>query len=174
MHQQETTPESEDGIGEPSEQWREYQGAPTGTEIECEGWRQEAALRLSITTSTPRWPKSPRTSWSMGVTGRAARSWDAYDVILAELRELGDEETLLVQSGKPVGRFETHEMAPKVLIANSNLVGKWDGWEHFHELEAEGRVMYGQMTAGSWAYIGTQGIIQDYSECFGRSRPTTA
>ena len=95
-------------------------------------------------------------------------------MILAELRELGDEETLLVQSGKPVGRFETHEMASRVLIANSNLVGKWDGWEHFHELEAEGRVMYGQMTAGSWAYIGTQGIIQDYSECFGRSRPTTA
>jgi urocanate hydratase len=95
-----------------------------------------------------------------GGTGRAARSWDAYDAIVAELRELGDTETLLVQSGKPVGRFETHELAPRVLIANSNLVGKWDDWEHFHELEAKGLIMYGQMTAGSWAYIGTQGIIQ--------------
>jgi urocanate hydratase len=95
-----------------------------------------------------------------GGTGRAARSWDAYDAIVAELRELGDEETLLVQSGKPVGRFETHELAPRVLVANSNLVGKWDNWEHFHELEAKGLIMYGQMTAGSWAYIGTQGIIQ--------------
>jgi urocanate hydratase len=95
-----------------------------------------------------------------GGTGRAARSWDAYDGILEQLRELGDEETLLVQSGKPVGVFETHEQAPRVLIANSNLVGKWDNWEHFHELEARGLIMYGQMTAGSWAYIGTQGIIQ--------------
>ena len=95
-----------------------------------------------------------------GGTGRAARSWDAYDAILAELRELADDETLLVQSGKPVGRFTTHEMAPRVLIANSNLVGKWDNWDHFHELEAKGLVMYGQMTAGSWAYIGTQGIVQ--------------
>ena len=95
-----------------------------------------------------------------GGTGRAARSWDAYDAILAELRELADDETLLVQSGKPVGVFRTHERAPRVLIANSNLVGKWDDWEHFHELEAEGKTMYGQMTAGSWAYIGTQGILQ--------------
>jgi urocanate hydratase len=95
-----------------------------------------------------------------GGAGRAARSWDAYDAILSELRDLGDEETLLIQSGKPVGRFPTHERAPRVLIANSNLVGNWDDWEHFHELEAEGKIMYGQMTAGSWAYIGTQGILQ--------------
>jgi urocanate hydratase len=95
-----------------------------------------------------------------GGTGRAARSWDDYDVIVEELRELGDEETLLVQSGRAVGRFETHERAPRVLIANSNLVGNWDDWETFHELEAKGLIMYGQMTAGSWAYIGTQGILQ--------------
>ncbi len=95
-----------------------------------------------------------------GGTGRAARSWDAYDTIVDELRELGDTETLFVQIGKPVGRFTTHERAPRVLIANSNLVGKWDDWDHFHELEAEGKIMYGQMTAGSWAYIGTQGILQ--------------
>jgi urocanate hydratase len=99
-----------------------------------------------------------------GGTGRAARSEDAYDAIVEKLRELGDEETLLVQSGKPVGRFEIHEKAPRVLIANSNLVGKWDDWEHFHELEAESLITYGQMTAGSWAYIGTQGILQGTCE----------
>jgi urocanate hydratase len=160
MSRQETAPEHEDGIGEPSEQWREYQGAPTGTEIECNGWRQEAALRMLNNNLDPEVAEDPEDLVVYGGTGRAARSWDAYDAILAELRELGDEETLLVQSGKPVGRFETHEQAPRVLIANSNLVGKWDFWEHFHELEAEGKIMYGQMTAGSWAYIGTQGILQ--------------
>jgi urocanate hydratase len=156
------TPEQagDSGIGEPSEQWREYQGAPTGTDIECEGWRQEAALRMLNNNLDPEVGEDPENLVVYGGTGRAARSWDAYDAILAELRELGDTETLLVQSGKPVGRFETHELAPRVLIANSNLVGKWDDWEHFHELEAKGLVMYGQMTAGSWAYIGTQGIIQ--------------
>jgi urocanate hydratase len=147
-------------VGEPSEEWRGYQGAPTGTEIECEGWRQEAALRLLNNNLDPEVAEKPEELVVYGGTGRAARSWDAYDAILAELRELGDAETLLVQSGKPVGVFETHERAPRVLIANSNLVGKWDNWEHFHELEAEGKIMYGQMTAGSWAYIGTQGIIQ--------------
>jgi urocanate hydratase len=147
-------------VGEPSEEWRGYQGAPTGTEIECEGWRQEAALRLLNNNLDPEVAEKPEELVVYGGTGRAARSWDAYDAILAELRELGDAETLLVQSGKPVGVFETHERAPRVLIANSNLVGKWDDWEHFHELEAEGKIMYGQMTAGSWAYIGTQGIIQ--------------
>ncbi|WP_255151061.1 urocanate hydratase [Halorarius halobius] len=151
---------TEDRIGEPSEQWREYQGAPTGTDIECEGWRQEAALRMLNNNLDPEVGEDPENLVVYGGTGRAARSWDAYDAILAELRELGDDETLLVQSGKPVGRFRTHERAPRVLIANSNLVGKWDNWEHFHELEAEGKIMYGQMTAGSWAYIGTQGIIQ--------------
>ena len=151
---------SDTGIGEPSAQWREYQGAPTGTDIECEGWRQEAALRMLNNNLDPEVAERPEDLVVYGGTGRAARSWDAYDAILDELRELGDEETLLVQSGKPVGRFETHERAPRVLIANSNLVGKWDDWEHFHELEAEGKIMYGQMTAGSWAYIGTQGILQ--------------
>src|SRR6056297_1538385 len=153
-------PRTEDRIGEPSEQWREYQGAPTGTDIECEGWRQEAALRMLNNNLDPEVAEKPEELVVYGGTGRAARSWDAYDAILAELRELDDDETLLVQSGKPVGRFQTHEKAPRVLIANSNLVGKWDDWEHFHELEAEGLIMYGQMTAGSWAYIGTQGIIQ--------------
>ncbi|GAA0463258.1 urocanate hydratase [Halococcus dombrowskii] len=159
MSEQEPAPD-EIGIGEPSAQWREYQGAPTGTDIECEGWRQEAALRMLNNNLDPEVAEKPEDLVVYGGTGRAARSWDAYDAILAELRELGDEETLLVQSGKPVGRFPTHERAPRVLIANSNLVGKWDSWEHFHELEAEGKIMYGQMTAGSWAYIGTQGILQ--------------
>ncbi|MDG5820989.1 urocanate hydratase [Natronococcus sp. A-GB7] len=148
------------GDAPPSDQWQEYQGAPTGTDLECAGWRQEAAFRMLNNNLDPDVAERPEDLVVYGGTGRAARSWDAYDAICAELRELGDEETLLVQSGKPVGRFETHERAPRVLIANSNLVGNWDNWEHFHELEAEGKIMYGQMTAGSWAYIGTQGIIQ--------------
>ncbi|MEF8757304.1 MAG: urocanate hydratase [Halobacteriales archaeon] len=152
--------EEEFSVGEPSEQWYEYQGAPTGTDIECEGWRQEAALRMLNNNLDPEVGEDPENLVVYGGTGRAARSWDAYDAIMDELRHLGNEETLLVQSGKPVGKFETHEMAPRVLIANSNLVGKWDNWDHFHELEAQGKIMYGQMTAGSWAYIGTQGIIQ--------------
>jgi len=160
MGTQQTAADVEDRIGEPSDQWQEYQGAPTGTDIECEGWRQEAALRMLNNNLDPEVGEDPENLVVYGGTGRAARSWDAYDAILAELRELGNTETLLVQSGKPVGRFETHEKAPRVLIANSNLVGKWDNWKHFHELEAEGKIMYGQMTAGSWAYIGTQGIIQ--------------
>ena len=159
MNEQESAA-AEPGVGEPSAQWREYQGAPTGTDIECEGWRQEAALRMLNNNLDPEVAERPEDLVVYGGTGRAARSWDAYDAILDELRGLGDEETLLVQSGKPVGRFETHERAPRVLIANSNLVGRWDDWEQFHELEAEGEIMYGQMTAGSWAYIGTQGIIQ--------------
>ncbi|SFL27367.1 urocanate hydratase [Halogranum rubrum] len=149
-----------DRFGTPSPEWRRYQGAPTGTDIECKGWRQEAALRMLNNNLDPDVAEDPENLVVYGGTGRAARSWDAYDAILGELRELDDDETLLVQSGKPVGRFTTHERAPRVLIANSNLVGKWDNWEHFHELEAEGKIMYGQMTAGSWAYIGTQGILQ--------------
>jgi len=149
-----------DGVGDPSETWREYRGARTGTDPECEGWRQEAALRLLNNNLDPEVAEDPENLVVYGGTGRAARSWDAYDAIVEELRELPDDETLLVQSGKPVGRFRTHERAPRVLIANSNLVGRWDNWEHFHELEAEGKIMYGQMTAGSWAYIGTQGILQ--------------
>ncbi|MFD1645883.1 urocanate hydratase [Haloarchaeobius litoreus] len=160
MQQHDDGDEGGHDVGEPSEQWREYQGAPTGTDIECEGWRQEAALRMLNNNLDPEVAEKPEELVVYGGTGRAARSWDAYDAILAELRELGDDETLLVQSGKPVGVFQTREESPRVLIANSNLVGRWDSWEHFHELEAKGLIMYGQMTAGSWAYIGTQGIIQ--------------
>ncbi len=148
------------GVGDPSETYREYRGAPTGTDIECEGWRQEAALRMLNNNLDPEVAEDPENLVVYGGSGQAARSWDAYDAIVAELRELADDETLLVQSGKPVGVFQTHERSPRVLIANSNLVGRWDDWEHFHELEAEGKIMYGQMTAGSWAYIGTQGILQ--------------
>ena len=153
-------PDADFEVGAPSPEWEAYRGAPTGTDIECEGWRQEAALRMLNNNLDPEVAEKPEDLVVYGGTGRAARSWDAYDGILDELRDLGDTETLLVQSGKPVGVFETHERAPRVLIANSNLVGKWDNWEHFHELEADGKIMYGQMTAGSWAYIGTQGIIQ--------------
>ncbi|WP_135363978.1 urocanate hydratase [Halosimplex halophilum] len=147
-------------VGEPSDRWRADPGASTGTDIECEGWRQEAALRMLDNNLDPEVAERPEDLVVYGGTGRAARSWDAYDAIVGELHDLGETETLLVQSGKPVGRFETHERAPRVLIANSNLVGRWDTWEHFHELEAKGLIMYGQMTAGSWAYIGTQGIVQ--------------
>jgi urocanate hydratase len=154
------SPSTADRIGDPSEVWRSYMGARTGTDLECRGWRQEAALRMLNNNLDPAVGERPEDLVVYGGTGRAARSWDAYDAIVRELRELADDETLLVQSGKPVGRFTTHERAPRVLIANSNLVGKWDDWEHFHELEAKGLIMYGQMTAGSWAYIGTQGIIQ--------------
>jgi urocanate hydratase len=146
--------------GEPSEQWRDYRGAPTGTDIECGNWQAEAALRLLNNNLDPEVAERPEDLVVYGGTGRAARSWDAYDAVLEELRTIDEAETLLVQSGKPVGRFETGADAPQVLIANSNLVGRWDTWEQFHELEAEGKIMYGQMTAGSWAYIGTQGIIQ--------------
>jgi urocanate hydratase len=152
--------ESATEMGEPSPVWREYQGASTGTDIECEGWRQEAALRMLNNNLDPEVAEKPEELVVYGGTGRAARSWEDYETIVEELRELGDDETLLVQSGHPVGRFQTHERAPRVLIANSNLVGNWDNWEHFHELEAQGKIMYGQMTAGSWAYIGTQGILQ--------------
>ncbi|SDY61443.1 urocanate hydratase [Halopenitus persicus] len=145
---------------EPSERWQTLKGAPEGTELNAKGWQQEAAYRLLNNNLDPEVGEAPEDLVVYGGSGRAARSWDAYDAISEELLDLEDDETLLVQSGKPVGRFQTHEHAPRVLIANSNLVGKWDGWEHFHELEDEGLMMYGQMTAGSWAYIGTQGIIQ--------------
>ncbi len=141
--------------------------APRGSEMSCRGWIQEAALRMLMNNLDPEVAERPDDLVVYGGTGRAARSWEAFDAIVASLRSLGNDETLLVQSGKPVGVFKTHEDAPRVLIANANLVGRWADWENFRELEAKGLIMYGQMTAGSWIYIGTQGILQGTYETFG-------
>jgi len=141
--------------------------APRGTERSCRGWVQEAALRMIMNNLDPEVAERPEDLVVYGGTGRAARSWEAFDAIVATLRTLGDDETLLVQSGKPVGVFRTHPDAPRVLIANSNLVGRWANWDAFRELERQGLIMYGQMTAGSWIYIGTQGILQGTYETFG-------
>ncbi len=140
--------------------------APRGPELSCRGWGQEAALRMLMNNLDPEVAENPDALVVYGGTGRAARSWAAFDAIVRELRALADDETLLVQSGKPVGVFRTHEWAPRVLIANSNLVGKWATWDVFRELERAGLTMYGQMTAGSWIYIGTQGILQGTYETF--------
>ncbi len=140
--------------------------APRGSEISCRGWQQEAVLRMLMNNLDPDVAERPDDLVVYGGTGRAARSWAAFDAIVSELRRLADDETLLVQSGKPVGVFRTHEWAPRVLIANSNLVGKWANWDTFRELERAGLTMYGQMTAGSWIYIGTQGILQGTYETF--------
>jgi len=140
--------------------------APRGTDISCRGWQQEAALRMLMNNLDPEVAERPEDLVVYGGTGKAARSWDAFDAIVRELRRLENDETLLVQSGKPVGVFRTHEWAPRVLIANSNLVGKWANWDTFRELERQGLTMYGQMTAGSWIYIGTQGILQGTYETF--------
>jgi urocanate hydratase len=141
--------------------------APRGTDISCRGWIQEAAMRMLMNNLDPDVAEKPQELIIYGGTGRAARSWEAYDAIVAALKELRGDETLLVQSGKPVGVFPTHEDAPRVLIANANLVGRWANWEYFRELERQGLIMYGQMTAGSWIYIGTQGILQGTYETFG-------
>ena len=141
--------------------------APRGTELSCRGWVQEAALRMLMNNLDPEVAERPEDLVVYGGTGRAARSWEAFDAIVRSLRTLGNDETLLVQSGKPVGIFTTHEDAPRVLIANSNLVGRWATWEKFRELERAGLTMYGQMTAGSWIYIGSQGILQGTYETFG-------
>jgi urocanate hydratase len=141
--------------------------APHGTELSCKGWTQEAALRMLMNNLDPDVAEHPDQLIVYGGTGRAARSWEAFDAIVDSLRQLENDETLLVQSGKPVGVFRTHEHAPRVLIANSNLVGRWATWEHFRELERKGLMMYGQMTAGSWIYIGSQGILQGTYETFG-------
>jgi urocanate hydratase len=141
--------------------------APRGTELSCKGWPQEAALRMLMNNLDPEVAEHPEDLVVYGGTGRAARSWEAFDAIVRTLRGLENDETMLVQSGKPVGVFRTHEWAPRVLIANSNLVGDWANWEQFRKLEAEGLMMYGQMTAGSWIYIGTQGILQGTYETFG-------
>jgi urocanate hydratase len=140
--------------------------APRGTELSCRGWQQEAVLRMLMNNLDPEVAENPDALVVYGGTGRAARSWAAFDAIVRELRRLEDDETLLVQSGKPVGILRTNEWAPRVLIANSNLVGKWANWDHFRELEKAGLMMYGQMTAGSWIYIGTQGILQGTYETF--------
>ena len=140
--------------------------APRGSELSCGGWQQEAALRMLMNNLDPDVAEDPDNLVVYGGTGRAARSWDAFDAIVRELRELADDETLLVASGKPVGVFRTTTDAPRVLIANANLVPHWATWEQFRELERAGLTMYGQMTAGSWIYIATQGIIQGTYETF--------
>jgi urocanate hydratase len=140
--------------------------APRGAERSCKGWHQEAALRMLMNNLDPDVAERPDDLVVYGGTGKAARDWACFDAIVAALRDLGNDETLLIQSGKPVAVFRTHEAAPRVLIANSNLVGKWSNWEHFLELERKGLMMYGQMTAGSWIYIGSQGIVQGTFETF--------
>ena len=140
--------------------------AARGTAMSCKGWPQEAALRMLMNNLDPEVAERPADLVVYGGTGKAARSWDDYHVIVRELRRLDNDQTLLVQSGRAVGVFRTHDEAPRVLIANSNLVGKWATWEHFRELERRDLMMYGQMTAGSWIYIGSQGIVQGTFETF--------
>ena len=140
--------------------------APKGTTLVAKGWLTEAPLRMLMNNLDPDVAENPHELVVYGGIGRAARNWEAYDRIVASLRALGDDETLLIQSGKPVGVFRTHADAPRVLIANSNLVPHWATWDHFHELDRKGLMMYGQMTAGSWIYIGSQGIVQGTYETF--------
>jgi urocanate hydratase len=140
--------------------------APRGNTLRCKGWQQEAALRCLMNNLDPDVAERPADLVVYGGIGKAARNWECFHAIVRELERLGNGETLLVQSGKPVGVFPTHDMAPRVIIANSNLVGKWANWEHFHELDRKGLMMYGQMTAGSWIYIGTQGILQGTFQTF--------
>src|SRR5436305_2829422 len=140
--------------------------APRGIERSCKGWHQEAALRMLMNNLDPDVAERPEELIVYGGAGKAARNWACYDAIVRSLLELENDETLLVQSGKPVAVFRTHEYAPRVLIANSNLVGNWANWDEFHRLEKLGLIMYGQMTAGSWIYIGTQGIVQGTFETF--------
>ncbi|PYL50238.1 MAG: urocanate hydratase, partial [Verrucomicrobia bacterium] len=140
--------------------------APHGSERSCKGWHQEAAMRMLMNNLDPDVAENPEQLVVYGGTGRAARNWKAFDSIVRSLRELENDETLLVQSGKPVGKFRTHDEAPRVLIANSNLVGQWNNYPEFNRLERMGLTMYGQMTAGSWIYIGSQGIVQGTYETF--------
>ena len=140
--------------------------APRGTTLSCKGWQQEAAMRMLMNNLDEEVAERPQDLVIYGGTGKAARNWDCYHAIVRTLKNLENDETLLVQSGKPVGVFKTHDYAPRVLIANSNLVGHWSNWEKFNELERAGLMMYGQMTAGSWIYIGSQGIVQGTFETF--------
>src|SRR3954467_9296099 len=146
--------------------------APRGTTLRCKGWPQEAALRMLMNNLDPDVAERPADLVVYGGTGKAARSWEALDVIVRELEALGDDETLLVQSGKAVGVLKTHADPPRVLLANSNLVPAWATWEKFWDLERAGLIMYGQMTAGSWIYIGTQGILQGTFETFAAAART--
>lgn len=143
--------------------------APRGTELQTKGWVQEAALRMLMNNLDPEVAEKPEELVVYGGIGRAARNWESYNAIVDSLKTLESDETLLVQSGKPVAIFKSHEDAPRVLLANSNLVPKWASWDHFRELEKKGLMMYGQMTAGSWIYIGTQGILQGTYETFGEA-----
>ena len=140
--------------------------APRGNQLSCKGWHQEAAMRMLMNNLDPDVAENPGKLIVYGGTGRAARSWEAFDAIVRSLQQLENDETLLVQSGKPVGVFKTHDEAPRVLIANSNLVGQWSNYPEFNRLEKLGLTMYGQMTAGSWIYIGSQGIVQGTFETF--------
>jgi len=140
--------------------------APRGTQLSCKGWAQEAAMRMLMNNLDPEVAERPQDLVVYGGAGKAARNWQCFDAIVATLKRLGNDETLLVQSGKPVGVFQTHEWAPRVLIANANLVGDWANWDEFRRLDALGLTMYGQMTAGSWIYIGTQGILQGTYQTF--------
>src|SRR6202140_3992931 len=140
--------------------------APRGTRLSAKSWLTEAPLRMLMNNLDPDVAERPQDLVVYGGIGKAARNWNAFDRIVETLKTLEADETLLIQSGKPVGVFRTHTAAPRVLIANSNLVPKWANWEHFHELDRKGLMMYGQMTAGSWIYIGTQGILQGTYEPF--------
>jgi urocanate hydratase len=140
--------------------------APTGTELTARSWLTEAPLRMLMNNLDPEVAERPEDLVVYGGIGKAARNWACFDAIVDALRKLSDDETLLVQSGKPVGVFRTHADAPRVLIANSNLVPAWANWEHFRELDRKGLMMFGQMTAGSWIYIGSQGIVQGTYETF--------
>src|SRR5262245_8730090 len=140
--------------------------APRGAEISCKSWQQEAALRMLMNNLDPEVAERPEDLVVYGGIGKAARNWDCYEALVRSPRELENDEPLLVQSAKPVGVFRTHADAPRVLISNSMLVPHWATWDHFNELDRKGLMMYGQMTAGSWIYIGTQGILQGTYETF--------
>src|SRR5262245_1391269 len=151
----------------PNDKFRDVEiRAPRGTELRARSWLTEAPLRMLMNNLDPEVAENPKELVVYGGIGRAARDWECFDAIVATLERLADDETLLVQSGKPVGVFKTHADAPRVLIANSNLVPHWATWEHFNELDRKGLAMYGQMTAGSWIYIGSQGIVQGTYETF--------
>src|SRR5688500_4542682 len=140
---------------------------PTGTTLSCKGWIQEAALRMLLNNLNPNVAERPGELIVYGGRGKAARNFESLDLIIKALKDLNDDETLLIQSGKPVGILQTHRDAPRILISNSQLVPKWATWEHFDDLEKKGLMMYGQMTAGSWIYIGSQGIVQGTYETYG-------